>query len=78
MARFSAGKDAIVVCALLGAFLMPVAACAEEWPSRPIRLLTPLAAHRPSVATGLEPTTEIPADPPASRANAALAAKENV
>lgn len=30
----------------------------------PSPLLAPLAMHRPSVATGLEPKTEIPADPP--------------
>jgi tripartite-type tricarboxylate transporter receptor subunit TctC len=44
MARFPARKAVIVLGAFLGASLTPVPVAAQEWPSRPIRLLTPLAA----------------------------------
>jgi tripartite-type tricarboxylate transporter receptor subunit TctC len=43
MARFAAGK-AVILCALLGASITPVPVAAQDWPSRPIRILTPLAA----------------------------------
>jgi tripartite-type tricarboxylate transporter receptor subunit TctC len=44
MARFAAGKAVIILCALFGASITPVPVAAQEWPSRPIRILTPLAA----------------------------------
>lgn len=37
---------------------------AEVGPYTPSPLLAPLAAHLPSVATGLEPKTEVPPEPP--------------
>jgi tripartite-type tricarboxylate transporter receptor subunit TctC len=44
MARFAAGKAVILLAALLGMSITPAAVAAQDWPSRPIRILTPLAA----------------------------------
>ena len=44
MARWTTRIALTILYAVLGASVVPISAFAQEWPSRPIRLLTPLAA----------------------------------
>jgi tripartite-type tricarboxylate transporter receptor subunit TctC len=44
MARVAARKAVVILCVLVGACVTPAAVAAQDWPSRPIRLLSPLAA----------------------------------